>query len=245
MFSSFGGLSKEYHLDLDPAKLNYYAIPPSQVIAAIQNPNTNAGGNIPNVGEQVFDVRGLGLIQSLDDMRNVVLATNKSTPIKNIEDNMDEALSGDKAGSNVVKVFGRDLQADVATANKIADVLNQVRGVTDVLVLRSLGQPNIVVHPDGEAAARYGLNSGDAVAIVEAPIGGQTVTQVPEADRSVQYRRNQLRSFNFDVGDCFPATGFGTLKNSTGKVTLSIDVSGLACPTTDAVSQNCLTEPTT
>ena len=58
---------------------------------------------------------------------------------QNIEDDIDEALSGVKAGSNVVKVFGRDLYADESTANKIADVLNQVRGVTDVFVFRSLG----------------------------------------------------------------------------------------------------------
>ena len=103
---------------------------------------------------------------------------------QNIEDNIDEALSGVKAGSNVVKVFGRDLYADESTANKIADVLNQVRGVTDVFVFRSLGQPNIVVTPDREAASRYGLNSGDVSAVVQAAIGGQTVTQVLEGDRS-------------------------------------------------------------
>jgi cobalt-zinc-cadmium resistance protein CzcA len=56
--------------------------------------------------------------------------------------------------------------------------------VTDVFVFRSLGQPNIVVEPDRQAAARYGLNSGDVSAIVQAAIGGQTVTQVLEGDRS-------------------------------------------------------------
>jgi cobalt-zinc-cadmium resistance protein CzcA len=103
---------------------------------------------------------------------------------QNIEDNIDEALSGVKAGSNVVKVFGRDLDTDESTANRIADALNEVRGVTDVFVFRSLGQPNIVVEPDREAASRHGLNSGDVSAVVQAAIGGQTVTQVLEGDRS-------------------------------------------------------------
>lgn len=103
---------------------------------------------------------------------------------QNIEDNIDEALSGVKAGANVVKVFGRDLASDESIANHIADILNQVRGVSDVFVFRSLGQPNIVVQPDREAASRYGLNSGDVSAIVQAAIGGQTVTQVLEGDRS-------------------------------------------------------------
>jgi heavy metal efflux system protein len=103
---------------------------------------------------------------------------------QNIEDNIDEALSGVKAGSNVVKVFGRDLQIDETAANHIADVLNRIQGINDVFVFRSLGQPNIVVTPDRAAAARYGLNTGDVSAIVQAAIGGQTVTQVLEGDRS-------------------------------------------------------------
>jgi cobalt-zinc-cadmium resistance protein CzcA len=119
---------------------------------------------------------------------------------QNIEDNIDEALSGVKAGANVVKVFGPDLDTDESAANRIAHVLNQVRGVTDVFVFRSLGQPNIVVEPDRQAAARYGLNSGDVAAIVQAAIGGQTVTQVLEGDRSFglvvrwkpQYRQDLL-----------------------------------------------------
>ena len=63
-------------------KLNYYAIPLSTLIAAIQNSNTNAGGNYLNVGEQAFDVRGSGLIHSLDDIRQHRAATNNSTPIR-------------------------------------------------------------------------------------------------------------------------------------------------------------------
>src|SRR5208282_4962260 len=80
--SGFGGLTKEYHVEVDPAQLNHYSIPLSQVIGAIQNSNTNAGGNYLNVGEQAFDVRGIGLIHTLDDIRNVVLTTNNSTPIR-------------------------------------------------------------------------------------------------------------------------------------------------------------------
>jgi cobalt-zinc-cadmium resistance protein CzcA len=102
---------------------------------------------------------------------------------QNIEDNIDEALSGVKAGSNAVKVFGYDLATDESIANRITEILKKVRGVTDVFMFRSLGQPNIVVEPDRAMAARYGLNSGDVTAIVQAAIGGQAVTQVLEGDR--------------------------------------------------------------
>jgi cobalt-zinc-cadmium resistance protein CzcA len=102
---------------------------------------------------------------------------------QNIEDNIDEALSGVKAGSNAVKVFGYDLDTDESIANRITETLKRVRGVTDVFMFRSLGQPNIVVEPYRAEAARYGLNSGDVAAVVQAAIGGQAVTQVLEGDR--------------------------------------------------------------
>ncbi len=101
---------------------------------------------------------------------------------QNIEANVNEALSGVK-GSNSVKVFGPDLDVDERIANQIKATLESVRGVVDTAVYRSLGQPNLVITPDRKAAARYGLNSGDVAAIVQAAIGGQAVTQVLEGDR--------------------------------------------------------------
>ncbi len=80
--SGFGGLTKEYHVNVDPQKLNYYQVPLSTLISSISNSNTNVGGNYLTVGEQAFDVRGIGFIHSLDDISNIVLSTSKSTPIR-------------------------------------------------------------------------------------------------------------------------------------------------------------------
>ncbi len=80
--SGFGGLTKEYHVNVNPQKLNYYQVPLSTLISSISNSNTNVGGNYLTVGEQAFDVRGIGFIHSLDDIGNIVLSTNKSTPIR-------------------------------------------------------------------------------------------------------------------------------------------------------------------
>jgi cobalt-zinc-cadmium resistance protein CzcA len=101
---------------------------------------------------------------------------------QNIEANVNEALSGVK-GSNSVKVFGPDLDVDERIANQVKATLDSVNGVVDTAVYRSLGQPNLLISPDRQAAARYGLNSGDVAAIVQAAIGGQAVTQVLEGDR--------------------------------------------------------------
>jgi cobalt-zinc-cadmium resistance protein CzcA len=99
-----------------------------------------------------------------------------------ISDNVEEALSGVK-GENSVKVIGPDLRTNEAKADEIADAMEKVGGVHDLGVFRSLGQPNIKITIDRAAASRYGLNSGDVDAVIQAAIGGQTVTQVYEGEK--------------------------------------------------------------
>ncbi len=101
---------------------------------------------------------------------------------QNIEDNINEAISGVK-GDNSVKVFGPDLVSDETVANQVMAALNKVPGIVETAVYRSLGQPNLLITPDRAACARYGLNVGDVASVVEAAIGGQAVTQVLEGDR--------------------------------------------------------------
>jgi cobalt-zinc-cadmium resistance protein CzcA len=101
---------------------------------------------------------------------------------QNIEDNIDEALSGVK-GANAVKVYGPDLATDEGIANQIEEVLKGVPGIADIAVYRSLGQPNLLITPDRTLCSRYGLNVGDVANVVQAAIGGQAVTQVLEGDR--------------------------------------------------------------
>ena len=96
-----------------------------------------------------------------------------------IEDNVEEAASGVK-GENSVKIFGADLAVLEQTANKMAAVMATVPGITDLAVLRSLGQPTIRVDVDRTRAARYGLAPGDVNAVVQAAIGGQSPGDVYE-----------------------------------------------------------------
>jgi cobalt-zinc-cadmium resistance protein CzcA len=99
-----------------------------------------------------------------------------------ISDNVEEALSGVK-GENSVKVIGPDLKENEAKANDIVDVMRGIRGVRDLGVFHSLGQPNIKITVAREQAARYGLNSGDVNAVVQAAIGGESVTQLYEGEK--------------------------------------------------------------
>jgi heavy metal efflux system protein len=97
-----------------------------------------------------------------------------------IQDNVEEAASGVK-GENSVKIFGNDLDTLEKTANNVAAVLAKVPGITDLAVLRSLGQPTIRIDVDRLRAARYGLAPGDVNAVVQAAIGGQSAGDLYEA----------------------------------------------------------------
>ncbi len=99
-----------------------------------------------------------------------------------ISDNVEEAIAGVK-GENSVKVTGPDLMVNETKANQIVDVLAQVRGVTDLGMFHTVGQPNIKIVPDRTICARYGLNTGDVDATVQAAVGGQAVTRVFEGEK--------------------------------------------------------------
>jgi cobalt-zinc-cadmium resistance protein CzcA len=96
-----------------------------------------------------------------------------------IQDNVEEAASGVK-GENSVKVYGNDLETLEKTADSIAAVLAKVSGITDLAVLRSLGQPTIRIDIDRVRAARYGLAPGDVNAVVQTAIGGQSAGDLYE-----------------------------------------------------------------
>jgi cobalt-zinc-cadmium resistance protein CzcA len=100
-----------------------------------------------------------------------------------LSDNVEEALSGVK-GENSVKVFGPSIEKNEAAADAIVDVMGQVRGVKDLGLFRSLGQPSIQIVPDRVKCERYGLNTGDVEAVVQAAIGGLAVTQVYEGEKN-------------------------------------------------------------
>jgi cobalt-zinc-cadmium resistance protein CzcA len=99
-----------------------------------------------------------------------------------ISDNVEEAISGVK-GENSVKIYSQDLEKNEAMADAIVDVMKTVPGIADLGHFKSLGQPSIRITPRREDCARYGLNTGDVDAVIQAAIGGQAVTQVYEGEK--------------------------------------------------------------
>jgi cobalt-zinc-cadmium resistance protein CzcA len=94
-----------------------------------------------------------------------------------IEDNMEEAVSGVK-GALATKVYGDDLKVLEAKSDEIVNIMRKINGVEDLGVFRVLGQPNLNVTVDRDAAARYQINVADVQDAIQTAVGGNALTQV-------------------------------------------------------------------
>ncbi|HAO43444.1 MULTISPECIES: CusA/CzcA family heavy metal efflux RND transporter [unclassified Afipia] len=126
-----------------------------------------------------------------------------------LQDNVAEAVSGVK-GENSIKLYGSDLEELTKTANKIKSVLSTVKGITDLSVFTSLGQPTIQIDIDRARAARYGLSPGDINATIRVAIGGDSAGDLyePGSDRhfpivvrlAPEYRKSAEAIQNLRIG---------------------------------------------
>src|SRR6202034_3318940 len=94
-----------------------------------------------------------------------------------IEDNMEEAVSGIK-GELATKIYGGDLKILEGKADEIVALMRQVPGIEDLGVFRVLGQPNLNITVDRDAAARYQINVADIQDAIQTAVGGNALTQV-------------------------------------------------------------------
>ena len=99
-----------------------------------------------------------------------------------IQDSVEEAMSGVKS-ENSIKLYGHNLTDLQALAEQIEGELKNIRGVRELSINRTMGQPNLLIQVDRQACARYGIQVADVNAMVQAAIGGEAVTEVIEGDR--------------------------------------------------------------
>ncbi|MFZ0887665.1 MAG: CusA/CzcA family heavy metal efflux RND transporter [Candidatus Binataceae bacterium] len=155
--SGFGGLTKQYHVDVDAAKLNHYQLSLATLTSAIANANINVGGNYVEVGQQAFDVRGVGFVTTLDDIRNIVLGSSNATLNSSIA---IPARVRDVAQVNVgyaprLGIVGRNDRDEVVEGivlmRKYGDTLKTIKGVeAKVQQLNASG-----MMPPGDKAVPY------------------------------------------------------------------------------------------
>jgi Cu(I)/Ag(I) efflux system membrane protein CusA/SilA len=79
--ASVGGYVQQYQVDVDPNRLRAYALPLSTVVEAVGRSNTNVGGNVVEQAGRWAVVRGIGLVESVADVENIVIGAQNGTPI--------------------------------------------------------------------------------------------------------------------------------------------------------------------
>ncbi len=95
---------------------------------------------------------------------------------------VDELLEGVRA-ELAIKLFGDDLDILVTQAAKISKVVGQVTGAADVQVDQVSGAPQLVIHVDRQAVARYGMNVSDVQETIRTAVGGEVAGQIFEETR--------------------------------------------------------------
>ncbi|OJU25545.1 MAG: cytochrome-c peroxidase [Nitrobacter sp. 62-13] len=77
----WGGKTKTFELQVDLDKLIAHNLTLSQLLQTLRSSNLNVGGNIVNLGTQSAVVRGVGLIRSVDDIKNTMLTQAGGNPV--------------------------------------------------------------------------------------------------------------------------------------------------------------------
>jgi heavy metal efflux system protein len=80
--SSFGGVTREYQVRVDPEKLIAYGLSLAQIEQQLSNSNANVGGSFIEQGSQQINVRGVGLVSDVDDIEKTVIKAQNGTPLR-------------------------------------------------------------------------------------------------------------------------------------------------------------------
>ena len=79
--NSFGGKTKTYEIKVDPGKLTSLGLTPLDVYTAVQNTNINIGGDMIFENDEAYAVRGIGLINDVNEINNIIIKNNNGVPL--------------------------------------------------------------------------------------------------------------------------------------------------------------------
>ena len=79
--NSFGGKTKTYEIKVNPGKLTSLGLTPLDVYTAVQNTNINIGGDMIIENDEAYAVRGIGLINDVNEINNIIVQNNNGVPV--------------------------------------------------------------------------------------------------------------------------------------------------------------------
>jgi cobalt-zinc-cadmium resistance protein CzcA len=151
------------------------------------------------------------LIEQMNKKLSVIPGVdyNFSQPIT---DNIEEAVSGVK-GSICVKIFGDSLDYMETKSTEVFNVLKKVRGITDLGVIKNIGQPELDIDLNQQKMALYGVSTVDANAVIEMAIGGKVATMLYEGIQKFDIRirfPEKYRNTVDNIGNLMVPTSSGS-----------------------------------
>jgi cobalt-zinc-cadmium resistance protein CzcA len=160
----FGGPTKQYQVLVDPIKLKSYGISLKQVLDALSAGNRNAGGAYIEHGSEMYVVRGLGMVQSLEDIGAIAVSTRGGTPV-------------------LIKDVGKVIQGAALRLGRVGKLLTLVR-------FDPADQDDVV---QGTVLLRKGENALEVLSRVRAKIEEINRDELPPGVKIVpHYDRTEL-----------------------------------------------------
>lgn len=141
----FGGYVRQYQVVVDPVKLTGHGLSVADVTNAIQQNNTSVGGNFLRRGSTQYVIRGIGLVRSLDDIGQIVVASPNGIPVRVHDvaqmrigpEDRQGAVSvngqGEAVAGIVIKRIGENTAEVIERVkSKLADVQKQLAAGTNL-----------------------------------------------------------------------------------------------------------------
>ncbi|WP_424360349.1 efflux RND transporter permease subunit [Methylocystis parvus] len=162
--ANFGGLTRQFELEVDPLSLQRYGLGLSDVSQAITSNSASSGGSRITRGEQSYVIRSIGLVRNLEDLGNIVVTENKGTPILTRDLGTPRLSSQEREG-----VLGKDHNSDT-----IQGTVQMLKGENAGLVLKAvherLGQLQAELAPQGVRIVPY-LDRNELVEATVSKVG--------------------------------------------------------------------------
>jgi cobalt-zinc-cadmium resistance protein CzcA len=170
--NAWGGTTKEFHVELDPAKLEAYNVTIPQVITALGNANINVGGREITIGQQSINIRGLGLIDDggaddltkgdrVADIENIVLSQVNGVPVQ-----INNVARVSVGYVPRLGIAGRDKEDDIAAAIVVMgstqhtnDILPKVKAEIDKINSDGALPPGVKVVPFYDRGSLVGVTT--------------------------------------------------------------------------------------
>lgn len=137
--ASVGGYVQQYQIDVDPNKLRSFGLPLSVVVEAVERSNNNVGGNVVEQAGQWAVVRGIGLVESVADVENIVVGSSNGTPI--YVKNVAEVKLGNAFRTGALDKNGKEAVGGVVIARYGVNTLGVIDGVKKKIEELKVGLP--------------------------------------------------------------------------------------------------------